>query len=448
MNLNDCFDLQLFADAGTLVNATDGYVNSYTGEKTDFTDDRTLAPEIKSYYDTKLLENAEPALIYSQLGKHQTVPRGNGNSVEFRRFNTFENAGQLQEGVIPQSQMASVVTVHAPIRQYGTYVSVTDRLSLRSYDDIIYAATEEMGASMARTMETLCRDGLRTGTNVLYCDNVDKTGERLSTPVACSEMHAGGTVNSATAAIGASTGITAAEVDADTLFGKVGQAGTYVFTYFTTGTTWKLSGGAVTLSDYGITVTGTAADGDTVTAVLTSSEAMSRLTPQMVNKAVTILRKNNAPTFDGLYVAVIHPSVAHDMRNCPEWRELFEHADGEKVFRGELGRLFGIRFIESPVAPVLGRTGETAEDDDEYVNAQRGRTYATYVFGRDAFGIIDPEGGGGEMIVHDREEIGGPLNQFSTIGYKFETNGSTILYPERVLRVMSCSGFSATDVVN
>jgi hypothetical protein len=52
------------------------------------------------------------------------------------------------------------------------------------------------------------------------------------------------------------------------------------------------------------------------------------------------------------------------------------------------------------------------------------------------------------MIIKDRSEIGGPLNQFSTVGYKFETNGATILYNERVLRVMSCSSFSATDEAN
>ena len=62
--------------------------------------------------------------------------------------------------------------------------------------------------------------------------------------------------------------------------------------------------------------------------------------------------------------------------------------------------------------------------------------------------FIDPEGGALEMIVHDKGEIGGPLNQFSTIGYKFETNGATILYPERLLRVMSCSSFSASDAAN
>ena len=52
------------------------------------------------------------------------------------------------------------------------------------------------------------------------------------------------------------------------------------------------------------------------------------------------------------------------------------------------------------------------------------------------------------MIVHDKGEIGGPLNQFSTIGYKFETNGATILYNERMVRCMSTSEYSGVDEAN
>ena len=52
------------------------------------------------------------------------------------------------------------------------------------------------------------------------------------------------------------------------------------------------------------------------------------------------------------------------------------------------------------------------------------------------------------MIVKDKSQVGGPLNQFSTVGYKLETNGATVLYPERMLRVMSCSSFSGTDEEN
>jgi hypothetical protein len=74
-------------------------------------------------------------------------------------------------------------------------------------------------------------------------------------------------------------------------------------------------------------------------------------------------------------------------------------------------------------------------------------TYATYFFGKDGYGIIDPAEGGLQMIVKPKE-FGGPLNQFSTIGYKFETNGATMLYTERVLRVMSCSSYSDIDEAN
>ena len=95
--------------------------------------------------------------------------------------------------------------------------------------------------------------------------------------------------------------------------------------------------------------------------------------------------------------------------------------------------------MEDVFAPVL---------DGDYANKAGGVTYATYFFGKDAFGIVDPEGGALEMIVKTKEQVGGPLNQFSTVGYKLETNGATILYPERLLRIMSCSSYSSSDSAN
>ena len=47
-------NLQLFADAGTLVNATGNYVNAYTGDTTDFSGSNTLSGELKTFYDTEL----------------------------------------------------------------------------------------------------------------------------------------------------------------------------------------------------------------------------------------------------------------------------------------------------------------------------------------------------------------------------------------------------------
>ena len=195
-------------------------------------------------------------------------------------------------------------------------------------------------------------------------------------------------------------------------------------------------------------MTGSPANNDTVSVTLKVSSPVSLLTPRMVSKAVDILIKANAPMIDNSYIAVIHPSVAGDLRRCPDWISINKYNSSRNIFNGEIGELHGVRFIVDTYAPVLGAAGATSDADDDYVNKERGRTYATYFLGSEGYAIIDPEGGHAEMIIHDKDEIGGPLNQYSTIGYKFETNGSTILYPERVLRVMSCSSYSATDNTN
>ena len=355
------FSLQLFAEAGTLVNATGNYVNAYDGTSQAFDGVNTLSGELKTFYDTELLENARVELFYAQFAKKQALPANHGTTVEWRKWNTFAKAGQLQEGVIPTGQKFGMSSKTGAINQYGTYATVSDKLEMRAYDDVILGATEEMGASAAETQETLIRDALLVNTNVLYCDNITLAdGSVAGTPTAPNAMEASATV-------------------------------------------------------------------------------MSVLTPDMVAKAVTKMKKDRVPTINGKYYAVIHPSVAYDLRKSKEWIEAHKYAATTEIFNGEIGELHGCRFIENVFAPILG---------GEYKNKATTVTYATYFFGKDAFGIIDPEGGALEMIIKDKSQVGGPLNQFSTIGYKFETNGATILYPERVLRVMSCSSFSATDEEN
>lgn len=353
--------LQLFADAGTLVNATTGYVNAGTGAVTSFDAGNSLSGELKTFYDTELLENARVEMFYAQFAKTQPLPSGRGKTIEWRKWNTFEKASKLQEGVIPTGQKFGMSSKTGTIDQYGTYATVSDQLELHAYDDVILGATEEMGASAAETQETLIRDALLTNTNVLYCDNIKlATGEVVSTPTDPGEMEASATV-------------------------------------------------------------------------------MSVFSPRMVAKAVTKMKKDRVPTINGKYYAVIHPSVAEDLRNHKDWIEAHKYAATSEIFNGEIGELHNCRFIENVFAPIL---------DGDYANKAGSMTYATYFFGKDAFGIIDPDGGALEMIVKDKSQIGGPLNQFSTIGYKFETNGATILYTERVLRVMSCSSYSSIDEAN
>lgn len=161
------------------------------------------------------------------------------------------------------------------------------------------------------------------------------------------------------------------------------------------------------------------------------------LTARVINKAVTNLKKGAKMKkySGGYYVAVVHPDVAEDLRNDPAWIEAHKYSAAEEIFTGEIGRMHGVRFLESNLAPVIKKTGQTYA------------TYKTIFLAKDAFGVIDPEGGGMQTIIKDKSQVGGPLEQFSTVGTKFEM-AAKILYQERMVTVWSGSSYSATEEPN
>lgn len=71
------------------------------------------------------------------------------------------------------------------------------------------------------------------------------------------------------------------------------------------------------------------------------------LTPTLVNKAFTHLKKMKAPKINGDYVAIIHPSVSFDLRETEGWQKAHEYCRPEEIYNGEIGRLHGVRFVES-----------------------------------------------------------------------------------------------------
>ena len=135
------FDLQLFAEAGSVVSTTAGYTNAVSGETTAFDEGNSLSGEMKVFYDTELLENARVEMFYAQFAKKQPLPAGRGNTIEWRKWNTFDRAAKLQEGVIPTGQKFGMSSKTGAINQYGTYAAVSDKLELRAYDDVILGAT-------------------------------------------------------------------------------------------------------------------------------------------------------------------------------------------------------------------------------------------------------------------------------------------------------------------
>ena len=164
------------------VNTTTGDANAFDASAVHSTG--AMSTAMKTYYDTELLENARPRLIFTQLGKSQFLPAGHGDSVQWRKWNTFDKSlTPLTEGVIPSGQKFGQSAVSVSVQQYGDYAAVSDRLNLHAVDNVLLGAAEEMGAAGGETADTLVRNELCTGTSVIYADTLDANGAVTGTPV-------------------------------------------------------------------------------------------------------------------------------------------------------------------------------------------------------------------------------------------------------------------------
>ncbi len=178
------------------------------------------------------------------------------------------------------------------------------------------------------------------------------------------------------------------------------------------------------------------ADGTKV-EVVGQVTADCKLTPSVINRAVTKLKKNRTPKINGKYIAIIHPSVAEDLRESEGWIEAHKYAAVTELFNGEIGELHGIRFCETNNAPVTkdGNGGCAV--------------YHTLCFGKDAYGKVELEGGTMEMIVKQMGSAGtaDPLNQRGTVGWK-GTHAAALLHEERIVDIISGSSYSDVDEAN
>ena len=239
--------------------------------------------------------------------------------------------------------------------------------------------------------------------------------------------------------------------------------------------------------------------------------AACKMSSELVAKAATALKKMNAPTFEGKYVCIIHPSVAFDLRQDEAWIAAHQYAAATELFSGEIGELHGVRFVETTEAKIFcgddlasdsrnlkvngavsasasvtfdggtvaanalkGRyvligntrakvvsntasamvldTAVTAADDADIYPGEGGAAgcavYGCLFIGKGAYGVVDLSEGT-EVIVKSRGSSGtaDPLDQRSSVGWK-GVHAAAILYDEYMVRVECGSSYSGEDKAN
>ena len=161
-------DLQMFA-------------HPTTDPNTNTTGSTGLSDENKTYYHDTLIDNAEPYLVHDQFGTEINIPEHGGKTVEVRYFDVLaKNTTALTEGVTPDGSSLSMGVKNVTLAQYGDYVTLSDVVSVTTIDPMLVQATKAMGSQAGRSLDTITRNVITAGTNVLYCP---KTVAGVLTPV-------------------------------------------------------------------------------------------------------------------------------------------------------------------------------------------------------------------------------------------------------------------------
>ena len=161
-------------------------------------------------------------------------------------------------------------------------------------------------------------------------------------------------------------------------------------------------------------------------------DATCKLTVKQIQKAVAKLRANNTPTINGDYVAIIHPYVAYDLMRDPEWIDAHKYAAPENLYTGEIGKIAGVRFVQTSEAAILD-----------------GGVFCTLVFGEGAYGVTEITGGGLQTIIKQKGSAGtaDPLDQRSSIGWKAIKTAERLV-ENYMVRIESKGEFSASVAAN
>ena len=139
-----------------------------------------------------------------------------------------------------------------------------------------------------------------------------------------------------------------------------------------------------------------------------------KMTVDLVNRVVAFLKKNNAPKIDGSYVAIIHPLVAYDLLSDPLWIDAHKYATPDNIYEGELGKVGGVRFVESTEAKIYSDG-----------------VFGCLFMGDGAYGTTEVEGGGLQTIIKQKGSAGtaDPLDQRSSIGWKGGKTAEILVEP-------------------
>lgn len=144
-------------------------------------------------------------------------------------------------------------------------------------------------------------------------------------------------------------------------------------------------------------------------SALTDVATTDTLSSSEIRKAVRTLKANKAQRYDdGYFLGKVSPYVSYDLMGDSTWVNAHTYKDGSNLYRGELGRLHGVRFVETTNWKETVNGGSSSAD-----------IIHSFVHGKNAFGMTELEGDRQKVYVKTPgpNSTDNPVDRFYTVGW-------------------------------
>jgi N4-gp56 family major capsid protein len=346
---------------------------------TNVTTDAALANQYQNYFSKKLLTYAVQDLVLDQFGSKSPLPAKSGHkAISMFRWDTPKatDINTLTEGDASTvgERAIALTKISKTLIQRGQIVKLSDVLNATDLFNSLQQSVKINGQDAAIDMDNITR-------NILVGSNV---GDNVNSGATAME---GG--YNADPSVNLDNGDSLTEIYAD-------------------GT--RQTTGSTEYSAFESTTTGNTLDG---AAVL---------------NAVTQLKVNRAqPASGGMYAAVCSPQVLSDIMQDNTWLNASQYSNVEELYKGEVGRLFGAKFVMTTNPFITADALGTDADRFIYDAAAGGGTgntkdvHASLFLGEGAYGVPELASQSPfspKMIITDSADKSDPLNMLITAGFK------------------------------
>lgn len=131
------------------------------------------------------------------------------------------------------------------------------------------------------------------------------------------------------------------------------------------------------------------------------------VTDTEIKKLRRTLKAQNTETIKTVYPCIVHPNTFYDLQSTNGFLNTGFYSDPQKIYSGDVIKLYGIMFMETTNANVFSGAGAGGID-----------VYSSVAFGMEAVGVVDIDSLGLRTIYHPLGHGDDPLEQRQSQAWK------------------------------